>query len=59
MKNFNHPHILNLLGVCIDNKNPMMVLPYMAQGDLRTYVKDKKRVSSFHHLLNKQKTGSK
>ena len=45
MKNFNHPHVLRLLGVCVnDQENPMVILPYMANGDLRSYVKDKKKV---------------
>ena len=45
MKNFNHPHVLKLLGVCVpSHENPMVVLPYMSNGDLRSYVKDKKKV---------------
>lgn len=45
MKNFNHPHVLKLLGVCVNSQeNPMVILPYMANGDLRSYVKDKKKV---------------
>ena len=50
MNNFTHPHVLNLLGVCIDNKNPMVILPYMAGGDLRSFIKDKKKVD--FHLLS-------
>jgi len=47
MKDFNHPHILRLLGMSIDERgNPMVILPYMANGDLRSYVKDKTRVRS-------------
>ena len=47
MKDFDHPHILRLLGMSIDERgNPMVILPYMANGDLRSYVKDKTRVSS-------------
>ena len=49
MKNFDHPHVLKLLGVCVpSHENPMVVLPYMSNGDLRSYVKDKKKV---HHFL--------
>ena len=46
MKNFNHPHVLSLLGLCLGyRKEPMVILPFMANGDLRTFVKDKSRVS--------------
>jgi len=46
MKNFNHPHVLSLLGLCLGHKKePMVILPFMANGDLRSYVKDKTRVS--------------
>ena len=47
MKNFDHPHVLRLLGVSMNEGDfPMVILPYMANGDLRSYVKDKSRVSS-------------
>jgi len=48
MKNFNHPHVLSLLGLCLGyKKEPMVILPFMANGDLRSYVKDKSRVSMY------------
>jgi len=48
MKNFNHPHVLSLLGLCLGHKKePMVVLPFMANGDLRSFVKDKSRVSGY------------
>ena len=51
MKDFDHPHILRLLGMSIDERgNPMVILPYMANGDLRSYVKDKTRVRGFAKL---------
>jgi len=51
MKNFNHPHVLSLLGLCLGyKKEPMVVLPFMANGDLRSFVKDKSRVSGFFLL---------
>lgn len=52
MKDFNHPHILRLLGMSIDERgNPMVILPYMANGDLRSYVKDKTRSFTARQLL--------
>lgn len=48
MKNFNHPHVLSLLGLCLGyRKEPMVILPFMANGDLRTFVKDKSRVNYY------------
>ncbi len=45
MKNFNHPHVLQLFGIAMStDQYPMVVLPYMARGDLRSYVKDKTKV---------------
>ena len=45
MKNFSHPHVLQLMGIAFDsNGHPMMVLPFMAKGDLRSYVKNKEQV---------------
>lgn len=46
MKNFNHPHVLSLIGLCLGyKKEPMVILPFMANGDLRTYVKDQSKVT--------------
>ena len=45
MKNFDHPHVLQLLGIAMSTEQyPMVILPYMANGDLRSYVKEKTRV---------------
>jgi len=57
MKNFNHPHVLSLLGLCLGyKKEPMVVLPFMANGDLRSFVKDKSRVSGLLLLASTQVT---
>ena len=40
MKSFNHPNVLNLMGVCIDaGEAPCIVMPYMANGSLLAYLK--------------------
>ena len=48
MLDFNHPNVLRLVGVCFDteDKLPLIVLPYMANGDLRSYLKLKRSKSS-------------
>ncbi len=40
MVDFNHPNILCLLGVCFKTEDnlPAIVLPYMANRDLRTFL---------------------
>ena len=40
MLGFDHPNVLRLLGVCFDTDNnmPLIVLPFMANGDLRSYL---------------------
>ena len=44
MKDFHHSHILGLLGVCFDapDGNPYIVLPFMANGSVCTYLKEKR-----------------
>lgn len=40
IKQFNHPNILSLIGVCIDaGPAPYIVMPYMAEGSLLTYLR--------------------
>ena len=43
MKTFDHPNVLPLLGVCIDYDDEdilKIVMPFMANGDLKTFLKD-------------------
>lgn len=40
MKEIQHPHVMNLIGVCVDaGPAPYIVLPYMGNGDLLSYLK--------------------
>ena len=40
MKNLNHLHVMTLKGVCLDGVPvPYIVLPYMANGSLLSYLK--------------------
>ena len=46
MKLFDHPNVLELLGVCVDTNDDKMlraVLPYMANGDLGNFLKQKRK----------------
>ena len=44
MKEFSHPNVLGLTGVCIGDKMPMLVVPFMSKGDLRGFLLNQKMV---------------
>lgn len=39
MSNFRHPHILQLLGVCLDNDPHFIIMELMEGGDLLSYLR--------------------
>ena len=40
MSKFHHPHVMKLIGVCIDmGESPYIVMPYMTNGSLQSYLK--------------------
>ena len=43
-KRFNHPNILNLIGVSYAKEEgiPLMILPFMHNGDVKSFVKSKR-----------------
>ena len=43
MKNFEHPNVLNILGVGLDAETrlPFVLLPFMVNRDLKTYLESK------------------
>ena len=43
-KKFDHPNVLSLVGVCIipEESVPLMVMPYMHHGDVKSFVKSKR-----------------
>ena len=48
MSSFNHPNILSVSAVCLDmssGQSPLIVIPYMAKGDLKTFLQ-KSRLKS-------------
>ncbi|KAK2152664.1 hypothetical protein LSH36_322g03037 [Paralvinella palmiformis] len=52
MKKFDHPHVLRLLGVGVGDKDePMVIIPYMSNGDLRSYVRNKEKSFTARQLL--------
>lgn len=62
MKNFKHPNVLGLVGLSFDaNANPLVILPFMKNGDLRSFLLKRGSVCIFIILFfvvysnNKQK----
>ena len=41
---FSHPNVLSLIGVCIipEEAAPLMVMPYMHHGDVKSFLKSKR-----------------
>ena len=46
MRDFDDVNVLSLIGVALKGQQPLVVLPYMMHGDLKTYIKDPSKVSS-------------
>ena len=49
MKKLDHPNVLALLGVCLESnyegRLPFMILPFMVNGDLKSYLKNKRKTT--------------
>ena len=46
MRDFDHIHILKLIGIVIDKEEmPLVVLPFMRHGDLLSYIRNERNVS--------------
>ena len=45
MQSFNHPHVMTLIGVCLDaGPGLAVVMPYMANGSLLAYLKEERSI---------------
>ncbi|CAF5073229.1 unnamed protein product, partial [Rotaria magnacalcarata] len=52
MKDFSHPNILSLIGVAWDpTRKAMVLLPYMKNGDLRSYISNEKNRPTVRQLI--------
>ncbi len=47
MESFSHRNLLSVLGVVVQRNTPYVVLPFMANGDLRTHLKKETNVRGF------------
>ena len=39
MKAFEHPHVMGILGICLAGQAPYIVMPFMANGSLHSYLR--------------------
>ena len=58
MLDFDHPNVMNLLGVCFDTDDhlPVIILPYMANGDLKSFLISKRGDNDEVNMLPKVNT---
>ena len=47
MKDLKHKHVLGLEGVAISSQTVYVIMPYMENGDLRTFLTDPTKVYCF------------
>ena len=63
MKRLDHPNILPIIGVCLESHHEsgltFMVLPFMVNGDLKSYLKNKRKnpayVDEFPEVISSMK----
>ena len=54
MKQFDHPNVLTLFGVCVDaGPAPYIVMPFMAKGSLLSYLRKER-----HNIILTEKDES-
>ena len=54
MLSFSHPNVMSLIGMCFDGDLPMVIMPFMSNGSVLGYVKQKARELLFEGRENKE-----
>ena len=42
MLSFEHENVMSLIGVCIDGEMPLIIMPFMSNGSVLDYLKNRK-----------------
>ena len=42
MLSFKHVNVLSLIGVCIDGETPLLIMPFMSNGSVLDYVRNRR-----------------
>ena len=42
MLSFSHPNVMSLIGLCYDEEMPLIIMPYMSNGNVLGYVQEKR-----------------
>ena len=42
MLSFDHLHVMSLTGVCTEGQSPLLIMPFMSNGDVLEYVRHHK-----------------
>ena len=42
MLSFSHPNVMSLIGACFDEEMPLVIMPYMSNGSVLKFVKEKR-----------------
>ena len=42
MLSFKHPNVMSLIGLCYDEEMPLIIMPYMSNGNVLGYVQEKR-----------------
>ena len=42
MLSFDHPNVMSLIGMCLDREAPLIIMPFMLNGSVLEYVKQRK-----------------
>ena len=43
MLSFQHPNVMSLVGVCLDGEMPLLIMPFMSNGNVLEYVRHHKQ----------------
>ena len=43
MLSFEHPNVMSLVGVCLDNEMPLLIMPFMSNGSVLEYIRHHKQ----------------